>query len=68
MNRATGAAIQGTTARSGQVHMQSADLPRLPRWEDLSPEYHHELVMVLSTIVAKRLSAQQEGKGEVTRE
>ena len=48
--------------------MQSADLPRLPRWEDLPPEYHHELVMVLSTIVAKRLSAQQEGKGEVTRE
>lgn len=48
--------------------MQSADLPRRPRWEDLPPEYHHELVMVLSTIVTKRLSAQQEGKGEVTGE
>jgi hypothetical protein len=68
MNNATGAAIQSTTTRSRQIHTQNVDAPRLPRWEDLPPEHHHELVMVLSMIMVKRLLVPQEGNAEVTRE
>lgn len=68
MNCATEATIQGTTTQLGQAHIQSMDTPRPPWWEGLPSEHHHELVMVLSTIVVKRLSAQQEGKPEVSGE
>jgi len=68
MNSATETVIQSTTTRSRQIHTQNVDAPRLLRWEDLPPEHHHELVMVLSTIMVKRLLVQQEGNAEVTRE
>ena len=68
MNRATGASTQGPTTQWEQAHTQGVGPLQLPWWKDLPPEYHHELVMVLSTIVVKRLSAQEGRKPEVTGE
>jgi hypothetical protein len=68
MNRATEATIQGTTIQLGEAHMQSVDTPRPPWWEGLPSDRHHELVMVSSTMVVKRLSAQQEEEAEVSDE
>ena len=68
MNRATGASEQGPTTQLEQAHTQSVDALQLPWWKDLPSEHHHELVMVLSTIVVKRLLAQEGRKPEVTGE
>ena len=68
MNRATGASEQGPTTQLEQAHTQSVGTLQLPWWKDLPSEHHHELVMVLSTIVVKRLSAQEGRKPEVTGE
>ncbi len=55
-----------TLSRSGTPQAQIVRSDPLPQWEQLPPERQRELVMLLATLLLKRLPSQELTREEVS--